>query len=107
MSRYFILFCLIGLTPGLLGCESVRKAVGGKKQAPDEFVVYKRPPLALPPEFHLRPPMPGVARLQKVSPREEAKGQFSQLQLLRRIKKAKCQTLQRLAWLLFLTKLEL
>ena len=74
MSRYFILFCLIGLTPGLLGCESVRKTVGGKKQAPDEFVVYKRPPLALPPEFHLRPPMPGAARLQRVSPREEAKG---------------------------------
>ena len=74
MSRYFILFCLIGLTPGLLGCESVRNAVGGKKQAPDEFVVYKRPPLTLPPEFHLRPPMPGAARLQKVSPREEAKG---------------------------------
>ena len=74
MSRYLILFCLIGLAPGLLGCESVRKAVGGKKQAPDEFVIYKRPPLALPPEFRLRPPMPGAARLQNVSPREEAKG---------------------------------
>ena len=74
MSRYLILFCLIGLTPGLLGCESVRKAVSGKKQAPDEFVVYKRPPLALPPEFNLRPPMPGATQLQKVSPREEAKG---------------------------------
>ena len=62
MSRYLILFCLIGLTPGLLGCESVRKAVSGKKQAPDEFVVYKRPPLALPPEFNLRPPMPGATQ---------------------------------------------
>ena len=74
MKRHFILFGLITILPGLFGCESMRKTIGGKKQAPDEFAVYKRPPLALPPEFNLRPPKPGVARAQKISPRDEAKG---------------------------------
>ncbi|MBR82941.1 MAG: beta-barrel assembly machine subunit BamF, partial [Magnetovibrio sp.] len=40
----------------LVGCDSVRKSFGGGKNAPDEFVVYKRPPLSLPPEYGLRPP---------------------------------------------------
>ena len=44
----------------LSGCESAKKAFGGKKSAPDEFVVYKRPPLSQPPNFGLRPPTPGM-----------------------------------------------
>jgi len=55
------------------GCESARKAFGNKKTAPDEFVVYKRPPLTLPPQYGLRPPEPGADRPQLVSPRDEAK----------------------------------
>lgn len=74
MNRYLIVFGLMAMMSGLFGCESMRKKIGGKKQAPDEFAVYKRPPLALPPEFSLRPPMPGATQSQKVSPRDEAKG---------------------------------
>ena len=73
MNRYVTLIGLIAVMSGVSGCESVRKAIGGKKQAPDEFVVYKRPPLTLPPGFGLRPPTPGADRLHRVSPRDEAK----------------------------------
>lgn len=57
----------------LSGCDSARKAFGGGKNAPDEFVVYKRPPLSLPPEYGLRPPTPGADRPQQVSPIDEAR----------------------------------
>ena len=60
MKRNLILIGLIAVVLGATGCESVRKAVGNQKSAPDEFVVYKRPPLTLPPEFGLRPPQPGA-----------------------------------------------
>ena len=73
MNRYVTLIGLIAVMSGVSGCESVRKATGEKKQGPDEFVVYKRPPLTLPPDFGLRPPTPGADRLHRVSPRDEAK----------------------------------
>jgi len=56
-----ILLTIIALT-ALSGCESAKKAFGGKKTPPDEFVVYTRPPLSQPPDFGLRPPTPGIAR---------------------------------------------
>lgn len=67
-------FAALTLFSGLLvGCDSVRKSFGGGKNAPDEFVVYKRPPLSLPPEYGLRPPTPGESRPQKVSPLDQAR----------------------------------
>ena len=57
----------------LVGCDSVRKSFGGGKNAPDEFVVYKRPPLSLPPEYGLRPPAPGESRPHNVSPMDHAR----------------------------------
>ncbi len=56
-----ILLIIVSLT-ALSGCESANKAFGGSKSAPDEFVVYKRPPLSQPPDFGLRPPTPGAVR---------------------------------------------
>jgi hypothetical protein len=73
MKRVVVLIGLVAVAFAASGCESARKALGGKKSGPDEFVVYKRPPLTLPPEYGLRPPSPGVDRPQLVSPRDEAK----------------------------------
>jgi hypothetical protein len=64
------LFAVLALTSG---CESARKAFGGKKNAPDEFVVYSRPPLSLPPDYGLRPPKPGISRPQKIQPSDVAR----------------------------------
>ena len=49
----------------LAGCESARKMFGNEKTVPDEFAVYSRPPLSLPPDYRLRPPVPGTGRPQE------------------------------------------
>ena len=54
------------------GCEDVRKALGQSKSAPDEFAVYSRAPLSLPPDYGLRPPAPGAGRPQGIEPRADA-----------------------------------
>ncbi len=50
---------MVGAVALLSACESARKVFSGDKSAPDEFAVYSRPPLSLPPEYKLRPPKPG------------------------------------------------
>jgi hypothetical protein len=69
--RYAICFLL----PLLAGCQGndVRNALGLEREAPDEFVVYSRPPLSLPPEFELRPPRPGEPPRLREDAREQAR----------------------------------
>lgn len=55
------------------GCQD-GGLLGGGNRAPDEFAVYSRAPLSLPPDYALRPPAPGTAPSQSVMPRDEAKG---------------------------------
>jgi hypothetical protein len=43
-----------------MGCESLRDAAGLQKKSPDEFAVTTKAPLVIPPDFNLRPPMPGA-----------------------------------------------
>lgn len=57
---------------GLSACDSAKKALGMGKNAPDEFAVYSRAPLSLPPDYGLRPPTPGIDRPQAVNPRDQA-----------------------------------
>jgi hypothetical protein len=58
----------------LAGCgEDTRKALGMGKNPPDEFQVVGRAPLSMPPDYKLRPPVPGAARPQEVSPNANAK----------------------------------
>jgi hypothetical protein len=52
---------VIGLCAvALMGCESLRDAAGLQKKSPDEFAVTTKAPLVIPPDFNLRPPMPGA-----------------------------------------------
>ena len=64
-----ILVSVIALT----GCEETKRVFGKAKEAPDEFAVYRRAPLSLPPDSDLRPPTPGVSRPQVVNPRDQAR----------------------------------
>jgi hypothetical protein len=64
--------CLFAAVMMLAGCESARKVFSSDKTAPDEFAVYSRPPLSLPPEYSLRPPSPGEKRPQDLGPQHIA-----------------------------------
>lgn len=62
MTRGLLLsLCTVALAASLSGCGSgVKETLGLNRQAPDEFQVVSRPPLAIPPDFRLRPPEPGA-----------------------------------------------
>ena len=64
---------LLGALALLTACEETKRALGQTKEAPDEFTVYQRAPLSLPPNYGLRPPSPGAQRPQSVNPRDRAK----------------------------------
>ena len=57
----------------IAACSSAREALISSKKAPDEFAVYTRAPLNIPPEYSLTVPVPGSERPQKVNPRDIAK----------------------------------
>jgi len=72
MSRTSVLMttALIALSFGVTGCSDVRESIIPSKRAPDEFAVYTRAPLNLPPEYNLRVPAPGTDRPQAVNPKD-------------------------------------
>jgi len=56
----------------LPGCGGFRKTFGMTKQSPDEMSVIREQPLAVPPDFALRPPKPGEPRPQDVDSQGQA-----------------------------------
>jgi len=74
MRRVVYLAVVAGLAAGLSGCQSFRDAAGLTKQAPDEFAVVSKAPLIIPPDYNLKPPKPGEAPTNQVSPTDAAEG---------------------------------
>ena len=56
----------------LAGCGGFRQTFGLDHAPPDEFTVVAQAPLAVPPEFSLRPPRPGAPRPQDVAATDAA-----------------------------------
>ena len=54
-------------------CQSTRQAIGLTKVVPNEFVTVASAPLAVPPEYGLRPPNPGEPRPQELAPESAAR----------------------------------
>jgi len=52
------------LATALSACSGTKEMLGLEKTAPDEFAVYSRAPLSLPPDYSLKPPKPGADRPQ-------------------------------------------
>ena len=69
LLRAATLFVGAGLL--LSGC-GISKAVGGGKYPPDEFAIATKAPLVVPPDYALKPPRPGEARPQELSPSQRA-----------------------------------
>ena len=69
--RLVVLFAMASLP--LAGCDSLNRALGLEKVVPDEFAVVSRAPLAVPPDYSLRPPKPGAAPTQELTPTEQAR----------------------------------
>lgn len=69
-ARHFLVLAGIGFL--LVGCDSIREAAGITKEPPDEFAVVTKAPLVIPPDFNLRPPKPGAAPTNQVSPTASA-----------------------------------
>ena len=65
---------LIAACTVLAGCEgdSIYRNLGLIHDAPDEFSVTTRAPLAMPPDYSLPPPRPGAPRPQEQSERQKA-----------------------------------
>lgn len=56
----------------LIGCDSLRRAAGLNKKSPDEFAVTTKAPLIIPPDFNLRPPLPGAPPTNSLDPSSSA-----------------------------------
>lgn len=74
MRRTVALICVCALVPmALSGCSDIRRAFGQEKTIPNEFDVVQNAPLAIPPDFNLRPPRPGATPSQSVAAATQAK----------------------------------
>ena len=72
MKKIFLTIFMLPALVLLGGCEETKRALGQAKEGPDEFAVYPRAPLTLPPQFGLKPPAPGRKRPQEMSARDRA-----------------------------------
>jgi Protein of unknown function (DUF3035). len=60
-GRTVVHLAAVAAAVALAGCQGVKQDLGiGVKRPPDEFAVYSRAPLSVPPDFALRPPAPGA-----------------------------------------------
>jgi hypothetical protein len=72
MNRTVWTVVIVAVAALLSGCDSTKRVLGLEKRSPDEFAVYSRAPLSLPPDYGLRPPSPGEVRPQEVTPTTQA-----------------------------------
>lgn len=63
---------MVGFATALSGCSNVQEQLGITRTPPDEFAVYARAPLSVPPDFALLPPEPGAPRPQEATPTQQA-----------------------------------
>jgi Protein of unknown function (DUF3035) len=72
-ARIRSVLVLAGLALTITGCgDSITRTIGLVRDAPDEFTVTTRAPLAMPPSFDLPPPTPGLPRPQETPERIQA-----------------------------------
>lgn len=69
----FALSLMLAASALLVGCGGgVAESLGFGRNPPDAFAVVDRAPLSVPPEFSLRPPVPGAPRPQEATTTQQA-----------------------------------
>lgn len=71
MKRFMTIKLAIGGLAALAALGAT--ACNSGPRTPDEFRVMRKAPLTVPPEYNLRPPTPGSARPQELSPDVQAR----------------------------------
>jgi hypothetical protein len=71
-SSFLLVAALGAAALPLVGCDSFNRAIGKTRVIPDEFQVVSNAPLAIPPDYALRPPRVGNGPEQS-SPTEQAR----------------------------------
>ena len=56
MNNKNLFIIVLLLIFGLSSCTSVKKTLGLEKDVPNEFLIEKRDPLTLPPDYNILPP---------------------------------------------------
>ena len=74
MKKYLTLTLSALAFLALSACEATKEDLGLTRKSPDEFAVVKRAPLAMPPDYSLRPPRPGAPRPQEARSEDAARG---------------------------------
>lgn len=72
ISRKVLIVAGLALTATACSSE-VKESLGLKRNVPDEFRVIARPPLSVPPNFSLRPPLDEEPVTKKTQMRDEAR----------------------------------
>ena len=62
----------VGAMAILPACTHTKATGFGNRNSPNEFAVTRQPPLAIPPDYALRPPRPGAPRPQEVGASAQA-----------------------------------
>jgi len=68
----FFVVVLVAAALPLAGCDSFNRAIGRTRVIPDEFQVVSNAPLAIPPDYALRPPRVGNGP-EQISPTQIAR----------------------------------
>lgn len=71
--RYLSIAIMLVAAVSLTGCDRTRRTLGLNKTVPDEFAIATPAPLAIPPDFNLRPPAPGSERTEEATPAEQGR----------------------------------
>jgi hypothetical protein len=71
--KAFSVTCLVAALALSAGACRTRQQQGLSPQVPDDFRVLARAALVVPPEYALRPPMPGEPRPQELDPEAQAR----------------------------------
>jgi hypothetical protein len=72
-SRLVLALALAGGAAALSGCSSMSEALGSSKAPPDEFAILTAAPLIVPPDYNLRPPVPGAPSRNQQDPSVQAR----------------------------------